>query len=97
VSAEAASRQKHPVGRAAVDVAPEPRDVNLLGASAVVAGAESPAYSIEQSRLGGPARTVLADGGRRATPAAVGEGYIHRKRMPVNADHALRGPLPAVV
>jgi len=51
------------------DVAPDPRDVGLLGAAAVVAGVQSLAHAVEQPGLRGIRRRRLADDECPATPA----------------------------
>lgn len=69
------------------DVPPDPRDVGVLGASAVVASAKSATDAIEQARLRGLGRAGLTEGEHDARPRAVRRYRIQKRMASVNADH----------
>jgi len=59
------------------DVAPDPRDIRVLGAATVVTSAKSAADAIEQARLRRTGRTGLTNGGDEAERGVLERYRVH--------------------
>src|SRR5207247_9364322 len=66
---------------------PDPRDVGILGTTAVVASAEGRSHAIKESWLAWLDGTGLVNREHRAALTVLREDRIRERRLPANTDH----------